>query len=170
MPKEITPKAFFLHQSSDGGFSRLDVPTIAFRFFDYLGDIMTRIDLQHIHVDTVKRAAFDEGELSAFEDLLRLMLAASTERLGKLRVNGTQWVVDTSNRDTRSPFISSAALRTKANSTNTPPPHSLPQGNTKTLLRSGSTSSSSSSNVGSSIPNSLRYGSLSEYYDSCAHC
>jgi hypothetical protein len=79
-------KHFVLGGLTDGGYSNQDVPDLAYRYRDHFRDIITSINDRFVSKHAVERKAFVPAELKEFERLLRLMLVASVDGCGKLRI------------------------------------------------------------------------------------
>jgi hypothetical protein len=106
----------FVTGSGSDGYANIDVPMIAFVFKDDLTDVLTRFNEEYVAVcdegvASVSRRAFDSEELLNFENLLRLMLAASNE-YGQLRISNDKIIVQ----------IPSNSTRTSGTITQRPPP------------------------------------------------
>lgn len=100
--------AFMRRDPDDKGFGRVDVPTIVFKFHEYLKSHVTQIDHAQVRDGNATDRAFDPSELDSVKDLFRLMIAASNSG-GKLRVNENKFVVSASTREDRSITIPTSA-------------------------------------------------------------
>lgn len=93
----------FIYERDDDGYSRSDIPFIAYKFYHQLQNVFkTDINMKYIATKKdgtvdISRRAFVGMELNKFEGLLRQMLAASTIR-GNFRVSNGTWVSSLTDR------------------------------------------------------------------------
>jgi hypothetical protein len=113
----------YYSKRSDDGYSRNDVPAIAYKFHHQLQCIFkTPLNTQFIQLNDdgtfdVGRRAFDDLEFEHFESILRQMLVTSTIH-GKLRVVNNEWKLSFNERPSAQTTRSSA----QTTRSRTPPP------------------------------------------------
>ena len=154
--RQLHFKSFYYHKEDDG-YSRNEVPSIAYKFFDYLHTIFkSPLNTQFIATRedgslNISRRAFDDRELLCFEDMLRKMIVASTQ-YGNLRVSNGDWVESLTDRVFSAP--TGATTTPRASSTQVVTPATTRSGQTSSsdfpLRRTNSTE----------IPDPLRYSLL----------
>eukprot|EP00956_Cyclotella_meneghiniana_P031495 scaffold82841_cov63-Cyclotella_meneghiniana.AAC.7 len=94
----------FFYERDDDGYSRSDIPFIAYKFYHQLHNVFkTDINMKFITTKKdgtvdISRRAFVGMELNNFEGLLRQMLAATTIH-GKLRVSNGEWIFGMATRE-----------------------------------------------------------------------
>jgi hypothetical protein len=152
-------KHFVLGGLTDGRYSNQDIPDLAYRYRDHFSDIITSINDRFVSKHAVDRRAFMPAELKEFERLLRLMLVASVDGCGKLRIAERsergiiQREIVVSARAPGQVFQTTQQTR---QSNRTPPP-SLTVAEIQPPQRPRRIS-----NGGSTIPDALRFSSLCE--------
>jgi len=158
----------FFYEKDDDGYSRSDIPFIAYKFYHQLHNVFkTDINIKHIATKKdgtvdISRRAFVGMELNNFEGLLRQMLAATTIH-GKLRVSNGEWIFGMATREinisiTPRPVQQSTvtpAARVSTDTRRQPP----------TIRRSDSNSSTGSN----TIPDWLLLSQLSKFSLYCTY-
>ena len=154
--RQLNFKSFYYHKEDDG-YARNEVPSIAYKFFDYLHTIFkTPLNTQYIATrkdgsPDISRRAFDDRELLHFEGVLRKMIVASTQ-YGNLRVSNGDWVESLTDRVFSLP--TNATITPRASSTQAVTPATTRSGQRSScdflLRRSNSTE----------IPDPLRHSFL----------
>jgi hypothetical protein len=142
----------FCRKQCDNGFSEQQIPLLAYQYHQKLQCIFTT-PVKETFVygggDRVSRRAFDTAELEAFEDFLRLAIAASNKGGGLRLENGILTIKQSTNR---SGSINPSALTTHIQSRSlTPPP-----GRRLTLSSTDSAQSSSRKQKRTSLPNNSK--------------
>ena len=92
----------------DGGYSRKDVPTIAYKFRDVWGML---VNTEHVKDSDISRRVFDPSDLDYIEKIMRLMIA-SCDRYGKLAIQGGKFCTSSSLRSTRATGLSALLVIT----------------------------------------------------------
>lgn len=176
--RRVQYEDFMSGAAAANGYTNVDIPMMAFSFKDQLSGMLTRVSKEHIVendkgvVVSVGRRAFDLSELSRFEDLVRLMLAASNE-YGRLRLSNNQFIVQMPSKSTRTSLVASTQRSAPSRDLQiTPPPVSTSEIAPHRQRQSNNPRRNSSTSTGSrnSIPDSLLLDSLGKPSLSCTHC
>jgi hypothetical protein len=165
-------KDFFSGAAAANGYANVDIPMMALTFKDQLSSILTRVYNEHIVegdngvIVSVGRRAFDLSELSHFEYLVRLMLAASNE-FGRLRISNNQYIVQMPSKSTRALSVASTQRPLPARDLQITPPPILTSGIDSSRQRQSRNNrrySSAPTGSRNSIPDSLLLDSLGKHF------
>lgn len=92
---------FLRGASDDGGYSTIDLPSLALRFHGHLKDVISSVDDKQINENGVpSRRAFKHEELMHFSTILRMMIASSNVKgsHGKLVVSKGEFDIQITSR------------------------------------------------------------------------
>jgi len=136
LPEDVTLRRrdnysnFMNDADDDGGYSRKDVPTIAYQFRDVWGML---VNTEHVKDSDISRRVFDPSDLDKIEKIMRLMIV-SCDRYGKLVIQGAQFILQSSVRSTRATGLSAPLVITPI-----PSQQSTPMPTTRTTVISETT-------------------------------
>ena len=100
LPEDVTLRRrdnytnFMNDTDDDGGYSRKDVPTIAYQFRDVWGML---VNTEHVKDSDISRRVFDPSDLDKIEKIMRLMIA-SCDQYGKLAIRDGEFILQSSVR------------------------------------------------------------------------
>ena len=121
---------FMNDADDDGGYSRKDVPTIAYKFRDVWGML---VNTEHVKDSDISSRVFDPNDLDKIEKIMRLMIS-SCDRYGKLAIQGAEFILQSSVRSTRATGLSAPLVITPI-----PTQRSTPMPTTRTTVISETT-------------------------------